>query len=341
MTPKKKILYCVLNWGLGHACRSEPLIRELLKENELILASDGIAKSYLERSFPELTILEMPSYNIRYGTTKWHTRLSLMKQAIFQFSTLKKEKEWVLNAVQKYNIDEIISDGRFSCAHPNVKSIYITHQLNLYSGVKFLDTFLSNIHAKMVSGYEEVWVPDYEKKSHRLAGLLSEPHPKMNGKISYLGPLSRFKKAEKKETKHVLLLCSGPEPQRTLLEEGFIALAQKFTEHNFILIRGTEKAPLNYPSNCKGIDLCMKEELELYVNTSSCVLARSGYSTVMDLHELEIKKVIWIATAGQGEQEYLAKYLSSKGWGKSIKQEGPWVKKLIETFESEITKKEF
>ena len=48
------------------------------------------------------------------------------------------------------------------------------------------------------------------------------------------------------------------------------------------------------------------------MNRAKLVVARSGYSTVMDLAELE-KKALYIPTEGQPEQEYLAMYHKKSG----------------------------
>jgi UDP-N-acetylglucosamine:LPS N-acetylglucosamine transferase len=54
-------------------------------------------------------------------------------------------------------------------------------------------------------------------------------------------------------------------------------------------------------------------ELDQVLRDSRIVLARAGYSTIMDLAALG-KKAILIPTPGQTEQEYLARFLSGKEW---------------------------
>ena len=64
---QQTIFYCVLNWGVGHATRSVPIIKNYIDQgNTLILFSDGEAKTLLETSFPDLTIHDLPSYKIKY-----------------------------------------------------------------------------------------------------------------------------------------------------------------------------------------------------------------------------------------------------------------------------------
>ena len=65
---KRKIIVAPLNWGLGHASRCVPIIHFLLENNFVpIIASDGKALDFLEREFPNLESLELPSYGISYA----------------------------------------------------------------------------------------------------------------------------------------------------------------------------------------------------------------------------------------------------------------------------------
>jgi UDP-N-acetylglucosamine:LPS N-acetylglucosamine transferase len=60
-------------------------------------------------------------------------------------------------------------------------------------------------------------------------------------------------------------------------------------------------------------------ELEQQIQGASMVIARCGYSTVMDLAALQ-KKSILIPTPGQTEQEYLARFLQQKNLAFCIEQ---------------------
>ena len=46
---------------------------------------------------------------------------------------------------------------------------------------------------------------------------------------------------------------------------------------------------------------------------SEYIIARSGYSTIMDLAKIQ-RNAILVPTPGQTEQEYLARYLHEKKW---------------------------
>ena len=52
---------------------------------------------------------------------------------------------------------------------------------------------------------------------------------------------------------------------------------------------------------------------------ASLIISRSGYSTIMDLVQLQ-KRAILVPTPGQTEQEYLASYLMEKKFFIAIEQ---------------------
>jgi UDP-N-acetylglucosamine:LPS N-acetylglucosamine transferase len=55
------------------------------------------------------------------------------------------------------------------------------------------------------------------------------------------------------------------------------------------------------------------------INSSKGVVTRSGYTTIMELISLNCSALL-IPTPGQTEQEYLAEYLSEKGWFTTVPQ---------------------
>jgi predicted glycosyltransferase len=56
------------------------------------------------------------------------------------------------------------------------------------------------------------------------------------------------------------------------------------------------------------------------IASSRNIIARSGYTSIMELVSLNCTALI-IPTPGQTEQEYLAKYLSEKGWFNTVCQD--------------------
>ena len=64
--------------------------------------------------------------------------------------------------------------------------------------------------------------------------------------------------------------------------------------------------------NIEIVNFLTSDTLAKAINSVDFVIARSGYTTIMDLAALH-KKAFFIPTPGQAEQEYLAKRLKEKG----------------------------
>jgi len=326
MPNKKNILVAPLHWGLGHATRCIPIIRALLEYGfNVVVASDGAALLLLQKEFPHLEAVALPSYNITYpkkgGLFKW--------KILLKFPQIKKtmaaEKRLVNQLVEAGKIQGIISDNRFGVRSKTIPSVYISHQLNVLTGsTSFLS---SKLHQNVIKKFDACWVPDVDDVVMNLSGKLGhlkkEPFP-----IQYMGVLSRLEKKELPKTIDVLLLLSGPEPQRTLFEEKLKNIF-KGSEKNILLVRGlVEKTQkwMNF-ENIQMVNFMQSAELQETINKSEIVVSRSGYTTIMDLALLE-KKVFFVPTPGQYEQEYLAKRLKSLGIAPSCKQENFKLKKL-------------
>lgn len=306
---KKRILVAPLNWGLGHATRCIPIINELINHNfEPIIASDGVALELLKKEFPNLKAIELPSYNITYAKKANSFKLKLLKDSPHLLKTIKKEKTVIAKLVEEENLSGIISDNRFGVRHKNVPSVFITHQLTVLSGNT---TWLSSkLHQKIISKFNECWVPDHIGTPN-LSGILGHPQNFQNP-IKYLGPLTRFKKFNVKEKYNLLVLLSGPEPQRTFLEEKLLNELKHF-DGKVLFVNGKIESSQNKVSldNLTIYNYMTSKELELAINESKVILSRSGYTTIMDLAKLE-KKAFFIPTPGQFEQEYLAEKLNSE-----------------------------
>ena len=110
-----------------------------------------------------------------------------------------------------------------------------------------------------------------------------------------------------------MIILSGPEPQRTLLEEKLQKELLDY-EGEVIFIRGVidGNQTVTEEDNITTYNYMGREELEQAFNESELVLCRSGYTTVMDLAKLG-KKAFFIPTPGQYEQEYLAQKLKKSG----------------------------
>ncbi len=307
---KKNILIAPLNWGLGHATRCIPIIKALQSQGFTpIIASDGNALALLKKEFPEILCLELPSYQIEYSENEQNFKWKLIKNSPKILDAIVREKKLTKKWVKTHNLIGIISDNRLGVRSKKVRSVFITHQLNVLSGNT---TWISSkLHQKFIKKYDECWVPDVNDKEN-LSGKLGHLDQE-NPKIRYIGPLSRFNKRQLPKKYDLMVVLSGPEPQRTLLEEKLIVELQQF-KGEIVFVKGLVEEEQTY-SKEKHImyyNYMTSEQLEIALNESELILSRSGYTTIMDLTFLE-KKAFFIPTPGQFEQEYLAKKFQKEG----------------------------
>jgi predicted glycosyltransferase len=139
-------------------------------------------------------------------------------------------------------------------------------------------------------------------------------HPEKLPNITrYLGVLSRIQKKSVSTTIDYLIVLSGPEPQRSLLEtkirEEMLPL-----EARIVIVRGVVEGTIQktYEPPFTIYNYLTSEGLSEVLNAAELVICRSGYTTIMDLAKLG-KKAFFIPTPGQYEQEYLAKRFHRDG----------------------------
>ncbi|RKS95110.1 uncharacterized protein (TIGR00661 family) [Flavobacterium limicola] len=307
---QKTILIAPLNWGLGHATRCIPIIKALLENNYTpIIASDGIALALLKKEFPDIQTLELPSYQIEYAKNGVNFKLKLIQNSPKMVRAILEEKKTIKNWIEKHAIDGIISDNRLGVISKKVPSVFITHQLNVMTGNTTWIT--TKVHQYIIKKYTECWVPDLAGTLNLTGklGHINDP----NIKIKYIGPISRLEKKLVPKKYDLLVILSGPEPQRGILEHHLKKEIVQF-KGNVIFIEGNIESEQKtvVKEHVTYYNFMNSTELELAFNESEMVLCRSGYTTIMDLAQLR-KKAFFIPTPGQYEQEYLAKKLEKEG----------------------------
>ena len=110
------ILYAVLNWGLGHATRSIPLIRTLTNYQEqnlkcnLTIISTGRALNILKSEFPKLTFIDLPDYNIKYSKQGRNLIFYVALQLPYILYSMFIENKAINKIVKNKNIDMILPD---------------------------------------------------------------------------------------------------------------------------------------------------------------------------------------------------------------------------------------
>lgn len=308
------VLVAPLNWGLGHATRCIPLIKSLEALGcRVLLAATGSVASMLQQEFPSVKILSLPDYDIRYSRYKKLLPLQLFRQFPGIRATIKREHHWLQTAISAHGITAVISDNRPGLYSPLVPCVYITHQLHIATGSRWLSRLAQRLHYRYINRFSACWVPDAEGQPN-LAGALSHPKKLPVAPVSYLGPLSRFNVQPSIEKKYAaVVILSGPEPQRTLLENILLPQLQQYNGAT-LLVRGLPGSTGHLPGTdmLSIVNHLPAADLAMVIQQAECIISRSGYTTVMDLVALQ-QKAVFIPTPGQTEQEYLAVYLQEQG----------------------------
>lgn len=322
MNGSKNILVCPLDWGLGHATRCIPIIRILLNRGcNVIIGADGKPLRLLQQEFPELKYIRFRGYEIDYPENG-----SMLLKIIVQLPRLLdrifKEHFILMNQISEYNIHGVISDNRIGLWSRRIPSVYMTHQVRIMvpRSAAMLGSILHWLHRQLIRRYTFCWIPDYEAEPN-LAGDLSHTS-NLPCNCRYIGPLSRFNRLKNTPTKYELLaLLSGPEPQRTILENK-IQQQVKALDLKTLIVRGIPAKSLEKSTDgdTESVNHLPADELNHAIAASRIIVARAGYSTIMDLVRLG-RKAILIPTPGQTEQEYLARELKRRGMFYSETQE--------------------
>lgn len=301
------ILVAPLNWGLGHATRCIPIIQKLLKKGfKVVIASDMGALDLLKQEFPDLPAEPLPAYNITYTKNPKRFKWRLFVQIPRITKVMRAEQKVTQSLVKKYGITGIISDNRFGVRHHGIPSVFITHQIQVLSG--WSTPLTSWFHQRVIKRFDQCWVPDYEGQD-ALSGILSQD-PGFKFPVAYFGPISRMKKENLNRSIDILILLSGPEPQRSILEQ---IMREKFKDYNkkVVMVCGViqDTPTVETIDGIEIFNFLTSKSLEQLINQSKLVICRSGYTTVMDLAKTKTP-AFFIPTPGQYEQEYLAKRLS-------------------------------
>jgi uncharacterized protein (TIGR00661 family) len=304
----KRILIAPLDWGLGHATRCIPLIRHIEALGHIpVIACEGRPLALLIEEFPGREFILFKGYEITYPEGRgmaW--KMSVAAPRIL--NRIAEECDELDVIITEHHIDAVISDNRFGLYSERVPCVYITHQVMIKAPI--LEPLLYKLHMNYMEEYTEVWVPDHAKDG--LSGDLAHKYP-MPEQGVHIGPLSRFEPSVCEEVRDVLVIISGPEPQRTRFEKMVLDQLEKF-QGSAMAVLGTPEVK-HERTDALGhriVPHLPAGQLEQAIKESRLIISRSGYSTIMDLSVLG-KKAVFVPTPGQTEQEYLGKMFDGKG----------------------------
>jgi UDP:flavonoid glycosyltransferase YjiC (YdhE family) len=337
MEPKRpvSVLVAPLDWGLGHATRCIPIINELNQRGtRVLIAASGSQKTLLKQEFPDMEFLDIPGYQISYKKgflLKWFLLLNIPR-LLWQ---IRKENKWLDELIARIPVDAVISDNRFGLYNEKLYTVFVTHQLSVQSGHpeaaerRGLRTVIRNVadrqllkwNYRFINKFSCCWVPDFESDGS-VAGKLSHPARLPAVPLKYTGILSRFEYRELPIQKNFLLiLLSGPEPQRTLFENVLLKEIEK-SDLDILLVRGLPGHPdlkSPQPKRFRIVNHLSAAELNEEILRAEYIVTRSGYSAIMDLIKLR-RNAILVPTPGQTEQEYLGWWLDNKKWMYTVPQ---------------------
>lgn len=327
-----KIIICPLDWGFGHATRVIPVIKKCIElGHEVWLGSSGGCEKLLKKEFPNLNHIHLPNYRVKYSRSNSQV-FAILVQLPFLLFSLIRERFLIKQLVKKHHFELVISDSRYTIRDKKAHNVFITHQLNVIfpKSIKSFGALFDVLQHKLIKKFDEVWLPD-EKTNLNISGALSDTKKNQN-KTYEIGLLSRFKPPTAKETEKnkydLLIILSGPEPQRSLLEKKLFQQLNN-SKLNILLVRGTFQPLKIKPSSFEICSYMDTRTLEQTINSSKLILCRSGYSSIMDLIRLQ-KQAILIPTPGQTEQEYLADWLMKKKYFYSVNQDSIQINKNLQ-----------
>lgn len=305
-----KILIAPLNWGLGHASRCIPLIhRHIEAGDEVVLGGNGSSLTLLRKRFPQLRSIEFAQLQLTYSSSSSQVWAMARQLPKLLYTTMLDH--YLLSHVQRQeHFDLVISDNRFGMWVSTTRCVYMTHQVHIPMPQHWtwLQPFANALHRWVWKQYDELWIPDDAHQG--LSGQMAHTQDGQPLQARYIGPQSRFtciEKPESNDTFDVVAVLSGLEPQRTLFEREIV---QRYTNRSerVLIVQGQIGTPLvtMRHNNITRVPTIDDRTLYAHLLGARTIIARSGYSTIMDLACTGLLgKADLYATPGQPEQEYL------------------------------------
>lgn len=317
-----RILYAVGSWGLGHATRSLPLITSLLDTNaSLTIVSTGRALAVLRGELQDrCEFLDWPDVPHTVGRTAWGFYLKTAAAIPRYLAVVRREQQWTAQLLRARHFDRIVSDNRYGIQHPDVPSFHVVHGLRFIAPgrVHLIERRLETVNYRWLGHLRQVIVPDTQED--QLSGDLAhslEVFPQRV--ITYAGILSRLRRRAVSEDLDLFVTLSGPEPQRSMLERLILQQLPSVRGRIVVTLGKPDAAAHTRVGSADVYGYLDRSGQEEMMNRARLVLCRSGYSTIMDLAELQ-RRAVLIPTPGQTEQMYLARYHQARGTAFAVDQ---------------------
>jgi len=291
----------------------------LQRGHEVTVGTSGNALALLQRECPQCNFVNFKDYPAPYTDSRFFLPhfVAGIPALLRAFAVERKRLEQIL-AENKF--DMIISDNRMCVYSSKIPSYFISHQLRysmpgyLYPLELMTIPFNGFFHSK----FNGVIVPDIDPNggSKNLSGKLCRSNLNVTKRrVYYAGILTSTKKMAVDKDLDFLAIASGPEPQRTRLEEIILKQVQKLPGEKVVLLGSPQKeSHTKLDEHTTVHSYVSTEEKTELMNRARFIIARSGYTTMMELAELETRHGLFTPTPGQTEQEYLSRYYARQGW---------------------------
>jgi UDP-N-acetylglucosamine transferase subunit ALG13 len=303
-----------------------PLARKLRDMNYNVFIGSGEEHLALFRNeLQDVSFINFPGFKPGYSRRLPQFIFLILKIPSLLYHIVK-EHCWLRKIIREYEIHIVISDNRFGLWNNKIKTVYITHLPLIpfpkpFFPLEFIGIIL---HRTIIKKYTLCYIPDLPGEVN-LSGRLSHGI-RLPSNVRYIGILSRFTRQTSPLMKpsgdhpQIVVILSGPEPQKGILKGKLIAILNDKGNSAAILEgRPGEKTEVTKSGNITFYNHLSSSEMKDIIIGSKTIITRAGYSTIMELISLNCSALI-IPTFGQPEQEYLAEYLSEKGWFATIAQ---------------------
>lgn len=278
-----------------------------------LFAGNKAQIAFIVSVFPSIETIHLDGYDIQYSKVDLLNKGTIAAQIPKITTAIAREHEWLSKLLKERPIHGIISDNRYGLYNESVSSVIITHQLQILTGMgAWANQQLHQMHLQRLQPFHQIWIPDVATTpnlSGQLGHVATQP-PNSH----YIGPLSQFSILNQNTpttNDHILVLLSGPEPQRSKLE-GILLKQLQNTSKPVVLVSGSQQSTAISHPNIQHIHISSGSELYALLQAAQYVICRSGYSTLMDLTYAS-KPALLIPTPGQTEQAYLAEQMALMG----------------------------
>jgi len=305
--------------------RDAPIVDFLLgKGHEVVFLATGRALIYAKQRYPSCQSIELPDMPPPYSSSRFFLP-HFIRYIPRLLRAIRAEHEQAQSLFAQIKPDLIISDNRYGIYSADTPSFILSHQIRLKvprwaAPWEMATEAWARSHLKH---FTRVIVPDYDGEPNLSGHLSHDLRFWPEGSLYYAGQLSTVRATGTQQDIAVFISISGPEPQRTLLEQIIRQEAPALEKRGKVVITCGKPEAADTGASGGRLEyfgfLPFDQQQEM-MNRANIVVSRSGYTTVMELAELG-RRALYIPTPGQTEQEYLSRFYREQHMYYSVSQD--------------------